>query len=482
MRRQSKLYSRWSTEMRKAGTFRAGERLGVAVSGGPDSILLLDFMGQFAAEVGLCISVVHFNHRLRGDESTRDESFVSSVAANLKVEFIRAEADVARVARLSRRNLEATARELRYRFFYSLVRQGRLDKIATAHTANDQAETVLLRLLRGAGTRGLGGIHPVLDGVIVRPFLGVTRREVEDVIRSRQLEFRTDSSNLDLRFLRNRIRQKLLPLLEAEFNPAMVLHLKQLADHMRGDEDLLDQQARELARPWRRREGREERIPLRALGGLPRALQVRVLRQMAASAFGQRPALSSGQFESLLRFIVTGGSGKRLLLAGGLEVRRDFDWITFELSHSEASAEPYSYSVPMPGVLAVPALGVKFRFEVAENPKTKVKDKAYNNGSVVKLDMGKMQGSLILRNWRAGDRFQPQGRRRSCKLKELFQDMKIPAARRKIWPVIEDGKEIVWVRGFPSTPAAGVTSTTLQFLTIIEEPLQLPRSGISETV
>ena len=482
MRGQSKLYSRWSTEMRRSGALRAGERMGVAVSGGADSILLLDFMRQFAAGEGLCVSVVHFNHRLRGEESARDESFVSSVAANLKFEFIRAEADVARMARQSRRNLEATARELRYRFFFSLIRQGRLDKIATAHTANDQAETVLHRLLRGAGTRGLGGIHPVLDGVILRPFLSITRRELEEEIRSRQLEFRTDSSNLDLRFLRNRIRQKLLPLLEVEFNPAMVPHLKQLADRMRSDEDLLDQQARDQSRPWRGRDGREEKIPLRALRGMPGAIQVRVLRQMAASALGQRPALSSVQFESLLRFVETGGSGKRLILAGGLEVRRDFDWVTFELSHSEAGAAPYSYAVPLPGVLAVPALGIKFRFEVAENPKTNAKDKAYNNGGVVKLDMRKLQGSLILRNWRAGDRYQPEGRRRSCALKELFQEMKIPAARRKSWPVIEDGKEILWVRGFPSTPLTGVTSTTLQFLTITEEPLPLPRLGMSEAV
>ena len=478
MRRQSKLYCRWSTEMRKAGAFRAGERVGVAVSGGPDSVLLLDFMRHFAAEAGLRASVVHFNHRLRGEESAQDECFVSGLAASLELEFMRGEADVARVARQSRRNLEATARELRYRFFFSLLRQGRLDKITTAHTANDQAETVLLRLLRGAGTRGLGGIHPVLDGVILRPFLGITRREVEAEVGSRRLEFRTDSSNADSRFARNRVRHRLLPLLETEFNPNIVFNLQQLARRMRDDEDLLDKQAREQARPWRIREGREEKIPLRALLELPRALQIRIVRQMAASALGAAPSLSAVELESILRFVVTGVSGKHLLLSGGLEIRRDFDWLTFQQLAGGGCPVRYSYLVPVPGEVAVPALGLKFRLEVAENPRTKGRDRTYNrNEDLVKLDMGKFQGGLVLRNWREGDRFHPVGRRTSCKLKELFQEIKIPVARRRLWPVIEDGKEIVWVRSFPPSSAAVANSTTLRSLTIIEEPLQLPGTG-----
>ncbi|MGH9452632.1 MAG: tRNA lysidine(34) synthetase TilS [Terriglobia bacterium] len=464
--------------MRKAGVFRAGERVGVAVSGGPDSVLLLDFMRHFAAEVGLRASVVHFNHRLRGEESTQDESFVSALAASWELEFMRAGADVARVARQSRRNLEATARELRYRFFFSLLRQGRLDKMTTAHTANDQAETVLLRLLRGAGARGLGGIHPVLDGVIFRPFLGITRREVEAEVGSRQLEFRTDSSNADSRFLRNRVRQKLLPLLETEFNPNIVFHLKQLAGYMKDDEDLLDKQAREQARPWRIREGRGEKIPLRALRKLPPALQSRIVRQMAASALGKVPSLSAVEFEAILRFVVTGVSGKHLLISGGLEVRRDFDWLTFQQLAAVACPVRYSYPVPVPGEVAVPALGLKFRLEVTENPRTKGRDRTYNRSEgLIRLDMEKFQGGLVLRNWREGDRFHPVGHRTSCKLKELFQEMKIPIARRGLWPVIENGKEIVWVRSFPPSSAAVANSTTLRSLTIFEEPLHLPGAG-----
>ena len=175
-----------------------------------------------------------------------------------------------RVAREKKRNLEATARELRYRFFFSLVNQGRLDKVVTAHTANDQAETVLLRLLRGAGTRGLSGIYPVLEGKVARPFLGLMRAEIMREIEARKLEYRIDSTNLDSRLRRNKIRMELLPLLEKEFNPAIVPLLKNHADRARDEEAFLEQQARERSRPWRMREGAEEKIPVRALRGFPR--------------------------------------------------------------------------------------------------------------------------------------------------------------------------------------------------------------------
>ena len=161
---KSNTYFRWLKEMERQGLFHSGQRVGVAVSGGPDSVLLLHFMRDLALEWGITLAVVHFNHHLRGAESDADESFVRSLADSIGIAFIGGEAEVARVAREKKRNLEATARELRYRFFFSLVEHGRLDKVVTAHTANDQAETVLMRLLRGAGTRGLSGIYPAAGG------------------------------------------------------------------------------------------------------------------------------------------------------------------------------------------------------------------------------------------------------------------------------------------------------------------------------
>ncbi|HEV2177201.1 MAG TPA: tRNA lysidine(34) synthetase TilS [Terriglobia bacterium] len=467
-------YTRWVLEMRHAQLFQPGWRVGVAVSGGPDSVLLLDFLHRLAAEVGLSIAAVHFNHHLRGAESDADEQFVGDLARALGIEFIHAEADTARIARQRHRNLEATARDLRYRFFFSLVNQGRLERMATAHTANDQAETVLLRLVRGAGTRGLGGIHPVLDGKIVRPFLNLTRAEVEAEIARRKLRFRVDSSNLDTRFARNKIRQQLLPLIEREYNPGAVRLLKQLADRARDDESFLERASADRAQPWLVREGNEERIPTHALSEFPPALQRRVLRQMIAAAC-RGPHSSPGRvtydaIEALRRLALQGQSGKRLTLPGGLAARRDFEWLAISFDAVAAAPTEYSFAVTLPCEITVPQLGVVFRFQVSEFPDTPATRKAYNQAGLA-LDAGKLSPDLLLRNWRAGDRFQPLGSRRSSKLKELFQERKVPQQQRELWPVLECAGTIVWVRGFPPSSTAAISGSCRRVLSIEERPL-----------
>ena len=325
MHRRPDLYSRWFLEMRRF--FHAGQRVGVAVSGGPDSVLLLHFMKTLAAEKGLTLAAVHFNHHLRGAESDGDEASVRDLAASLGIEYVRGDAEVGRVARERHGNVEAVARELRYRFFFSLVDQGRLDRVATAHTANDQAETVLMRLLRGTGTRGMGGIYPVLEGKVVRPFLGLSRPEVMQEIATRGLSYRMDSSNLNTRLQRNKIRRELLPLLEKEYNPGIVPLLNQLADRSRDDEACLERLARDRAHPWRVHEGKEERIPTRALLEFHPAVARRVLRQMLQIVRGSSNGLAHEHIESLRRFAAEAQSGKIQTLPGGAQARKEFSWL-----------------------------------------------------------------------------------------------------------------------------------------------------------
>lgn len=459
--------------------FSAGERVGAAVSGGPDSILLLTFMREFAAEHGLCLSVVHFNHHLRGEESNEDEAFVKARAEEFGIAFHHAGANTARAARASKQNLEAAAREQRYRFFFSLIRQGELDQVATAHTANDQAETVLLRLFRGTGTRGLGGIFPVLEGKIVRPFLEITRAEVEREVERRALAFRVDRSNEDLRFARNRIRRDVLPLIEREFNPGVVRLLKQLADRARDDEAYLEEQAAAAARPWRLREGSEERIPIQPFRQFPAALQRRVLRQMIADCNGPAgvaglaglAGLAAAHVESVVRFAAEASSGKMLTLPGGTEARKEFGWLV--IRRTSVDPLPGDYSIPLspPAELDVPGepgRRLKVYYKNAENHGREPLNRSYNSNQGVCLDVGQYKASMILRNWRAGDRFCPQGSSKPKKLKELLAARKIPRNRRSGWPVLESAGEIAWVRGFP--PAGGFApSPSTKRILVIEE-------------
>lgn len=462
---ESATFRKWSREMRRGELLRPGERVGVAVSGGPDSILLLEFMKQYARAGGLTLAVVHFNHQLRGAESDADERFVRERARELGLEFLRAEADAREEARTRRRNLEATARELRYRFFFSLIHRGRLDKVATAHNANDQAETVLLRLLRGTGARGLGGIYPALEGAIVRPFLNLTREEIEREITGRKLQFRVDSTNLDTRYQRNKIRRELLPWLEREFNPAVVSLLKDLSVRAREDEQELERLAHERALPWRVREGGEEKIPVRALTGFAPAIQRRVLRQMVLAARGHLRGLSHRHIEAVRQFALESQSGRNLLLPGQLAVRREFDWLLVGLQSAPPGKSGFQYAVKIPGEVRVPELATVFRFKIIEAGD---RGKTYNERRMAGLDPRRLRGQLMLRNWQPGDRFSPLGSRKPRKLKELLGQRKIPLRERRHWPVLECRKEIVWVRGFPPARLAAALPDSEQVI-VIEE-------------
>jgi tRNA(Ile)-lysidine synthase len=465
---KSNIYSRWMKEAKRQGLFHPGQRVGVAVSGGPDSVLLLHFMRDLALEWGITLAAVHFNHHLRGAESDADEGFVRNLADSIGIAFMGGEADVARAAREKKRNLEATARELRYRFFFSLVDQGRLDKVVTAHTANDQAETVLMRLLRGAGTRGLSGIYPALEGKVARPFLDLTRAEIMREIEARKLEYRLDSTNLDSRLRRNKVRRELLPLLEREFNPAIIPLLKNHADRARDEDAFLEQQARERSLPWRVREGLEEKIAVRALRGFAPAIQRLVLRQMLQSVRPGLRGVAYAHIEELLRFATNAQSGRSLALPGGAVARKEFDWLI--LGSQPTSDGAYAYPIDVPGEIAVPALGVTFRFEIVEPQGV---PKEYNQMESSALDPQKLPGRLFLRNWRAGDRFWPLGSRKLWKLKELFRQRKIPRSQRKLWPVLECGEQIVWVRGFP--PAASVVAAPESRAILLIEEARSPQ-------
>ena len=470
MLEKSDVYSRWVKGVKRQGFFHPGQRVGVAVSGGPDSVLLLHFMKDLALEWGITLAVVHFNHHLRGAESEADESFVRKLADSMGIAFILGEAEVARVAREKKQNLEATGRELRYRFFFSLVEQGRLDKVVTAHTANDQAETVLLRLLRGAGTRGLGGIHPVLEGKVARPFLDLTREEITRELEARKVECRLDSTNLDSRLRRNKIRLELLPLLEKQFNPAIIPLLKNHADRARDEEAFLEQQADEFSRPWRLREGAEEKIPVAALRGFAPAIQRLVLRRMLHSAAEGLRGVTYSHIERLLRFATCSQSGRCLALPGGAVARKEFDWLILGLQPISTRDDAYNYPVEVPGEVGVPALGSTFGFKIVE---LQGLPEEYNKVAGSAIDPQKLRQGLFLRSWRAGDQFWPSGSRELRKLKELFRLRKIPLRQRRLWPVLECGKQIVWVRGYP--PAASVAASRESREVLLIEEARAPQ-------
>jgi tRNA(Ile)-lysidine synthase len=315
---------------------RAGMRAGVAVSGGADSVALLTLLTKMRAELGVVVSVVHFNHKLRGEASDADEKFVTALAEKLGVASHVGRADVAGKAAREKANLEDAGRRARYGFFERLVEQGVVDVIATAHTMDDQAETVLAHILRGTGIAGLAGIHPVAEHV-VRPLLTFRREELRKFLRARKQSWREDATNRDTTRVRARMRKKLLPLLAKEFNPAVIEHVAGLAARAREQAALVEQLSQKLFEQLVTLDGKAARIgtaellnPLKfAEAEGCEVLRGKLILDIVERVKQRRGQISSQHIAAIVRLAKQGQPGKRLQLPGGVDVLREKDALIF---------------------------------------------------------------------------------------------------------------------------------------------------------
>lgn len=515
--------------IRKQESIRPGDRVAAAVSGGADSVALLSLLLELRAELGIVLSVAHVNHKLRGQESDEDERFVARLAeqhglelhaSNAPIETrqiseVRSEAstEAGTEANSGARSegrfeagsgVEAVARSLRYGFFRQLAGEGRVSKIATAHTLDDQAETVLLRIFRGTGIRGLSGIHPRIaveetgraSGELVRPLLGFRRARLLEFLRERGQSWREDSSNRDLAFLRNRVRHRLLPLIGEEFGEAAIEHMAELAEIARAEEEHWQCGHPEVAEPKRLPAAAKPvaekvgfvsghglsdtvvsakseaalgaavppdpqppvSLPLRPLLALPLAAQRRRVRAWL-EAEASDSTISFRLIEEALE-LARGVAGRKLELPGGRKLpRRDLRRGRGELLlESEPAPSPnearhrqpvdYEYTLTLPGAVKIPQLSASIEARVVDVAEVPEHEHAHL------LDLGRMPKQVLIRNWRAGDRYWPAHTSAARKVKELLSDRHAAGAEKKLWPVaFADGCGLVWMRGF-AVPAA----------------------------
>ncbi len=439
---------------------RAGDRVAVAVSGGADSVALLLLLLELRSELGIVLSVAHVNHRLRGAESDKDEQFVAKLAAKQGLEF---ETRMAFVERQGA-GIESAARQLRYEYFQELARAGRAIKIATAHTLDDQAETVLLRMFRGTGIRGLAGILPRLRlesegracGEVVRPLLGFRRTELREYLRARGQDWREDSSNQDMTFLRNRARQRLMPVIIEEFGGAAIEHMAELAEIARAEEEqwtelaaahsslgavstirveqLLElplAAARRTVRAWIERNAPETSISFRLIE------EILDLARGAAGRKLELPGQPTGANDGSMsaRPKVSLSSTARLRL-----VRRARNELVLETP--SVNAQDYEYVLAVPGEVSVPGLRTRFVAETVDVAKVPAPHRQEL------LDPARLEGKVVIRNWRAGDRFWPAHSKQERKVKELLGDRRATGEEKKLWPVAFCRGELVWMKGF----------------------------------
>jgi tRNA(Ile)-lysidine synthase len=489
---------------KRAGMLRAGERLGVGVSGGADSVGLLLLLGELREELGIVLSVAHLNHRLRGGASEADEKFVAKLAAKHRLAFHLENTDVAARAKREKANLEDAGRRARHEFFARLVREGKVDRVALAHTADDQAETVLAHILRGTGLAGLGGIH-LRRETVVRPLLGVRRAELRAYLRAKKQKWREDASNQDTTRTRARIRKKLLPLLEREFQGGVVEHLVSLAEFAREDEEFLALLALEHSEVLARRTKVEARISVEDLlqpwkgGKLFReraknredtgeknqeALTKRILSRLIQERKSGTGQISARHLRTVLELARFGENGKAVQLPGGVDVRREREDLVFRTNSSRparrngaksgaerGSAAEYEYKINFDNsgkgdeAFGVPPAGCVFRLRVIDWPANRGETK--ESGAV--LDRDRLCLPLVLRNWRFGDKLQPAGRQKAHKLKRLLNEKRVSRWEREGWPVLTSGGVLVWARGFPVAAEFAANEGTRTGILIAEE-------------
>jgi tRNA(Ile)-lysidine synthase len=430
-----------------------GCRVIVAVSGGADSVCLLHVLRELAPAA--VAGVAHFNHKWRAEASDEDEQFVADLSSRLELPFFRSEATP------SHGNLEQEARRARQSFFAQIQTLSTHSQpahppnptqplpptqppqpspdckggdagpaiIALGHTRDDQAETVLFRILRGSGLAGLAGIHPVAPGII-RPLLDVTRKEVEQYLRSRNIPWREDSTNQDLSFARNRIRHDLLPQLTRDWNPQLTEALARLADLAHEEEKYWHTvgQVPDLSPATE--------LPINTLA-LPRAVARRLIRRAIAQAKGDLRGIDFDHVEAVLDL-------QRTLHLPGVTVTRSFDWLRFAPSSTPKPTS--SQEITAPGTYPSPdgqsRICVDFTQIGPEPPR--------NSCATLKVEACWFQSCspLVLRGWRPGDHYRPAGQSRDHKIQEMFQKARVPSWRRASWPILTSGDKILWARQF----------------------------------
>lgn len=422
----------------------------LSVSGGPDSIALTHLL---AAEK-YPFEIAHIDHQTRGEGSAEDARFVEALAQSLGVPFHLHSEDVAAGAEKSPMSFEEYARERRYAFLIETVKARNCAAIATGHHADDQAETVLMRVLRGTGPRGIAGTPPIgeRDGVrIVRPFLGVRRGQILAWLRERELRYCHDETNLDTDFVRNRIRHELLPQVRREYNPRAVEALNRLADLARTEDELLQSFTADFLKACRRADGTILR-PAFAAGH--RAIQRRAILDISHR---QGARIVGDHVERAIDFILNAGANKRFDLGGGIQFVAAQD--TVSVLTSDATEKPDTSEIP----LAIPgetrAFGALIRVTVLDRA-IGMPLRDYCNPTRQVVDARALDGGALVRRRKPGDRIAPLGMNGTRKLKDYFGDLGLPPHERDRTLLVVSGDQIVWIAGHAVAQHAAVKSDT----------------------
>ena len=455
--------------------FHTNDAVIVGVSGGPDSVALLDILHSIntVKNLQLRLYVAHLNHRLRGESSEEDAQFVQNLSNKLSLPFVLKEVDIQEVARRTRRSIEETARAERYQFYTELSQKLNAAAVAVGHTADDNAETILHRIIRGTGMSGLEGIpvkRPLATDSpahIVRPLLFAWRKEIIDYLGRRQMDYRTDASNAETIYLRNKIRLELIPILEKHYNPNIKHALVQLSQILNVNNEYLSQEAGKILKECAiENDGGSYIINSRLLAKQPVILQQRVFREILLFLKIPLQEVTYEHYAKILSEITKTGRGQRFQLPGGLYLWHEHGMLHFEKDAFPESCTTLLLEIPVqiPGATPIPPLG-QLVSEVLDIKDVSLDEykKTKTSGEEI-FDLQCITMPLTVRRRKEGDRISPLGAQGHKKIKDLFIDKKIPARERDMIPIVAMNDQPIWVTGICMDSRVKVTPGTKKIL------------------
>ena len=442
-----------------------GDRLIVGVSGGVDSMVLLHLLNTCREAFDLSLIVAHVNHGLRPVESEKEAELVQKEAARLGLPFEYGQFNVKEFQKREGLSPQDAARRIRFHFFHDLLQKHDAQKIALGHHADDQVETVLLRLIRGSGLQGLKGMLPIRDGKVIRPLLGVWEEEIQSFAMEKKIPFLSDSSNLKRDYLRNRIRLALIPLMEREYQPNFKEILLRTSNILREEDDYLEKGAEAAYQKVVREERETLSFKFSEYQSLHQAIQWRVIRKILGRIYDRGVAVEEGEWSAvneMYRKLHQSSPSFLLELPRGAWVEKRYDAVLLGKGKVKPFL-PFDVELISPGRTFIREIGKEVVIEETDRDKFKNYRGPLNTAL---MDYGSLQFPLRMRNFRPGDRFYPLGAKGTQKLKNFFIDHKIPKFERPKVPLLVSGEMIAWIVGYRIDERVKITEKTRKVLAV----------------